>query len=404
MGFSDLASVAKSLYGAGNAGAQEDWLNLSANAASAVGKSMWYSRNQIPAIKQAIKDVKPSATWIIDVAMVVIQCMDFFNGFLTPDEGGAFDSGSQDFALVYQSLQLAIPDERDWSGGAEEAYAAANAELMVLAATVRDLDKEMQDEIAGHAATVQEAHTIIATTMAGLVLAQGTAAALYAIPGNGPLLSEAFQVGVASTAIGTVLGFETVAVMHSEEVAHHVKSKAREYRAVAAAAQAVAQQSRITDASESTAGQSTNSVSFEGISDSMSGEPATFGRPTVAALAEWACQSGSHEERDFLDALFGDGDGAGSPVLTPGAATMEQVSAAPRNVVNQTTASPQQPASVGRQGRGASTEKDVAEEAVPEGAAAAGAGAGFDTAGAQRAPVNMGPEAAPQPGHGERRL
>ncbi len=419
-GIHDLAYCFTRLQAGGGAAYSGDWVGLGANLGALAGKAMWYGRNQIKVLADALKTsgtkVLPTPTAIVDVAMVAISAVDLLNGFWTPDKGAAFTSGADKFETVYLYLGDAAPDSRDWSGDAAKAYAEATAALQALVQTMQDLDKKMQTLMANQGSEVAKAHNCIAVTLLGLVIAQGIALAMYLIPVVGPEISCAWQIVAAFAACATVFAFEMLTLANSMSLSYEIHAAAAAYGEVAAKAIPTSSFARI----EVTGAEEVRVGSFKAISDSMSGMSAFSGTPTVASLASMAPAAGeSKEERGVLSALSGDGaslaDGAGTettPAWTPPSvgqasgqlAQMSGQISQPMNFVNQMMGQVQQLASTGQQRQGSAlpAEKAAAEEAAPAEAALAGKvdGAGLGTSGAERAPIDgatVGAEAAPGP-------
>ncbi|MGD1240067.1 EspA/EspE family type VII secretion system effector [Mycobacterium seoulense] len=425
-GIHDLAYCFTRLQAGGGAAYSGDWLGLGANLGALAGKAMWYGRNQIKVLADALKTqgtkTLPTPTAIIDVAMVAISAVDLLNGFWTPDKGASFTSGADKYETVYLYLNEAAPDPRDWSGDAARAYADATAALQALVQTMQDLDKKMQTLMADQGSEVAKAHNCIAMTLLGLVIAQGIALALYLIPVVGHEISAAWQIIAAFAACATVLAFEMFTLSNSMSLSSQIHAVALEYGVVAEKAIPTSSFARIEvkGAEETTAGD------FKAISASMSAFTAA---PTVASLARLAPTTGdSPEERGVLGALKSDG---ATPVETAAAAatpaatapTLSQVAQAsgqlaqmsgqisqPMNFVNQMMGQVQQLASTGQQRQGATPPVETAtEEPAPAGATSAGNGdgAGSGTAGAERAPVDVaavGDQAAHAPGGPQRVL
>ncbi|BBZ46761.1 EspA/EspE family type VII secretion system effector [Mycobacterium parmense] len=420
-GIHDLAYCFQRLGGAGSAGYAEDWVGLGANLGALAGKAMWYAKGQwkslVDALAKSGKSVLPTPTAIIDVTMVVVSVVDLFNGFGPPDKGGSFTSGVDKLDNVKLQLEAAVVDPRDWDGDAAKAYTAQLAALQALVETMKDLDKQMQALVANQGAEVQKAHTAISVTLFALVVAQGIALVLYMIPIVGAEISCAWQIVAAFAACATVLAFEMFTLANSMSLGHEINALALEYGDVQKNATLSAAFARI----EVAAAQQSTFTSFTAISESMAGMSAFANMPTVSSLARMAGTAGEGAAADAqakmtaLEEPPADGIPEGTPgVPDTGAApaftppTLAQVSAASgqaakmsghisqhMNLVNQTMGSVQQVSSMGQQGQQAAA---PAEDAAAEGAAPAeaaladdaeGAGAGINTDGAERAPVDL---------------
>lgn len=235
-GIHNWAYIIARVQGAVGCGYQEDWLGMSANLAGGIGKAVWYSRNQIPSLKDAIKKVHPTATYIVDIAMVITQFLDFLNGFWIPDNGDVLARGEEKFKNVYYTLLLSYPDDNQWSGEKEQHYAKLNLAQQDQAQTMQKLDAQLREIVHKQAVEVESAHTFIALTLMGLLLAQGIALALCLIPGNGSVISWRFQMGVAISAVGGVLAKEMYTMTESIARARDAEELADQYDEVAAAA------------------------------------------------------------------------------------------------------------------------------------------------------------------------
>ncbi|MCV7429653.1 EspA/EspE family type VII secretion system effector [Mycobacterium montefiorense] len=411
-GIHDLAYCFTRLQGGGGAAYSGDWVGLGANLGALAGKAMWYGRNQVKVLADALKEqgtkTLPTPTAIVDVAMVAISAVDLLNGFWTPDKGASFTNGADKYETVYLYLGEAAPDARDWSGDGAQAYADATAALQTLVQTMQDLDKKMQTLMADQGSEVAKAHNCIAVTLLGLVIAQGIALSLYLIPVVGHEVSAAWQIIAAFAACATVLAFEMFTLSNSMSIAHQIHSVALDYSTVAEKAIPNSSFARI----EVAAAEETETGDFEAISGGMSGMSVFSGAPTVASLAGLAPAAGAtQEERDVLSALRSDG---ATPVettsqVTPGSGQLAQMSgriSQPMNFANQMMGQVQQLSSAGQQRPGAAPPAETAAADVPDFAGNRD-GAASGTAGAERAPVDaaaFGHEAAQAPGRPQRVL
>ncbi|WP_156349648.1 MULTISPECIES: EspA/EspE family type VII secretion system effector [unclassified Mycobacterium] len=394
-GIHDLAYCFTRLQAGGGAAYSGDWVGLGANLGALAGKAMWYGRNQIKVLADALKTqgtkTLPTPTAIVDVAMVAISAVDLLNGFWTPDKGASFTGGADKYETVFLYLAEAAPDPRDWSGDAAKAYADATAALQALVQTMQDLDKKMQTLVADQGSEVAKAHNAIAVTLLGLVIAQGIALALYLIPVVGHEISAAWQIIAAFAACATVLAFEMFTLSNSMSLAHQIHAVALEYGEVAEKAIPTSSFARI----EVTGAEETKTGDFAAVSNSLSAFSAA---PTVASLAGLAPAAGdSPEERGVLGALKGEGAAAvetaqTTPVwMPPALSQVTQASgqlAQPMNFANQMMGQVQQLASTGQ----------PRPRMAPAAGEEPGDGAALGTAGGERAPVDgagVGTGAAP---------
>ena len=433
-GIHDLAYVFTRAGAATGAGLQGDWLTMGANIGAGLGKTMWYGRNQISSLKNAIdpksvagqqnlKGKGPTATWIVDVCMIGVTIIDLMNGLLVPIAGAEITSGKGQFALVGEKLLGATPDERDWSGEAATGYTNQNKALQDLITKIQDIDTRMAETIKAQAEQVNQAHKICALTNLGLVIAQGIGLALYLFPPAplGPALSFKFQILAAAAATIAVLTGEGILIGQSQSHANAFNGLKGEYDGVKSEAEAIKGGFAKIEVkgAEETASAATN---FKAISDGLSEYTAP---PSVVKLVD---EAGNESERELVSALIEDTPAASTtPTPTPDGATpapevpaftpptLAQVTAASSqatklsgqasqhmNLFNQAMGSVQQLASMGQQGgqgaappaeEAAGEAVDAEKDAAPEEAAlesdAQGAGAAAGGGGAERAPVDV---------------
>ncbi|WP_205877231.1 EspA/EspE family type VII secretion system effector [Mycobacterium camsae] len=239
-GIHDLAYCFQRLGGAGSSAYSGDWLGTGANLGAAAGKGMWYARNQVAVLRDVLgktgTKVLPTPTAIIDAAMVAISTVDLLNGFGPPDTGAALTNGMQKFEITSLQLSAANPDERDWSGASSKSYADANEALRNLVDKMQELDGLMHVLVGKQGSEVENAHTTIAVTLLGLVVAQGIALALYLIPVVGPEVSCAWQIVSSLAAGAAVVTQEMATLSESIAIANAVDNLALGYGEVAAQA------------------------------------------------------------------------------------------------------------------------------------------------------------------------
>ena len=437
-GASDLASTFERLGGAGTSASGGDWLGLGANLAAAAGNAAAFASTQSKALADALKNagtkVLPTPTAILDVAMLALVVVDLLNGFGTPNSGAAVSTAAEKLDLFMKDLDLGcVPDARDWSGAAADAYVDQNTILKGLAESMKDLDKRLKDLVARQGNEVQTAHHCIAITSLVLTAAQGVALALYLIPVVGPGISCGWQIIAALAAGATVLTFEMLTLSSSMSISQQVDAVALEYIQLGEDAE-VKLAGTFGQINGKAAEQTSSKVAgFTAISDGMS---AFSGTPTVASLANTslAREGASPAQRALLDAASatrvdasadlpattGDGATPPTPAFTP--PTLSQINQAsgqlakmsghvsqPMNLMNQTTGQVQSVAQMGHQGQGAAApaEKTAEERATTEEAALAGdvggAWAGAGTEAGERAPIDVAEVGAEQeldrPGH-----
>jgi hypothetical protein len=446
-GIHDLAYCVARIYGGTGSAMSGDTVAAIANFGAAAGKAMWYARNYIPKLAAKLKAHttagKWHATFIVDLCMIAVMIVDFFNGFNSPIKGESFDTGRFAFKNVQLNLQLANPDSGKWSGEDADKYKVVNDALKQLAIDMQNLDEKMKGQVNDQGGNVDFAHRNIALVSMGLVIAQGIALALFFIPAVGWKISYAWQaVVVAATMIGVTIS-ETMVGVKQNFNGVKVDGLAEEYRAVTAAAAKlmVKPAGKVkVDAAEQT------SVALAmSLPESMLAGPSD-----TRSVASWAEEAAPPEQRALLSALAGDGATTGAAATTGAGATLgngepgetpdekpdqtpafvpptlAQLSAASgqlakmsghasqhMNLVNQTTGQVQQMAQMFQQGQGAAApaEGAAAEEAALAGPAPAeaalagdveGAGAGVGAEAAERAPVEVAAVGA-EPGTDEPR-
>lgn len=388
-GIHDMAYVFSRVGGSVDSGVRQDWVGLGANIGAGIGKSIWYAKGQSAALKTALeatgKKILPTPTAIIDVTMVAVVIIDLMNGFGAPDAGAAFASGIDKLKIVDGKLELSIPDSRDWSGSAADAYTAQNAALRALVAQMQELDKKMQTLIANQGAQVKQAHQTLAILGFALVAAQGIALCLYMIPIVGFEISFLFQVVAALAATTTVVVQETLVLARSMNAANDAAAVATEYVELGKSAELGGTFAKI----EVKGAEETRVGSFTAISDglsSFSAGSAPVAAPSVASLARMSSDSTTASSLALIDDFT---DEYGTPATTGGdspeptpetpaddvaapatpvfsmptmadvnrtTAQVAQISAnvaQPLNVVNQTMGTVQQIVSTAQQGGGA---------------------------------------------------
>ncbi|MEI7716451.1 MAG: EspA/EspE family type VII secretion system effector [Planctomycetota bacterium] len=388
-GFHDLVYCVQRAQGIGASAYQGDDVGIGLNSGGMVGKGLWYGRNQIPALQEALKKFSdpenllmknglPTPTAVVDVCMVIVSVIDLtFNGFAVPDQGAGFATGVDRLKLVKQDLDSAIPDVRDWDGKAAQFYSDQTKTLMSLVQNQKDLNSQMQGLMSDQAAAVTAAKHGCAGALLGLVLAQGVALCLYLKPIYGPAISLYWQLAASVAAMGVVLTYESKAIENSVSVEAEVEARIDQYNKVAEYAKTIASGMSVTIGTAATPGTTVGSFTSTRASTPIRGAP-TLHPPAVMAT------SSATQEQATLSALTA-AIPTGSdipPPATPTAATT------PPGVNPVIPAQPQQTTPVvGRGQRAApSAEKPTTAAAAPRAGndtedAEAGAGA------AGRAPV-----------------
>jgi hypothetical protein len=410
-GSHDLAYVLGKVPVTAGSGYQGDWITAGANLGAGAGKFVWYLRDKIDFFKDGLAKPGPlpTPTAIIDVAMGAISFVDWLNGFWAPDRGGAFSAGQESFDKLGLVLQLANPNPAEWDGDAAASYAELNIILQELATIMEELDKQAQQHVSDHAASVQKAHQVIALSLLALQVAQAAALIMWSWPVIGPGWSMAFQIMTVVPISLTVLGFENRVLTSSSATAQQFDALAVRYDEVIGRAKYLANSAQFSTIEVPGADESRTS-DFQEISGSLSDFP---GMPSIARLANLAVEEASPDERARQSAIFSD---AGTleerqiEVKPPAidvtatygqAAKLAQQVPQQMNLVNQAMGSVQQFTSRGQQGRGTAAPTEAGERAQAARVQdTAGAEAGWDAEGAERAPIDA--EIAPEVKQGNR--
>lgn len=389
-GIHDLAYCFQRLGGAGSSAYSGDWLGTGANLGAAAGKGMWYARNQAAVLRDALSKmgtkVLPTPTAIIDAAMVAISMVDLLNGFGPPDRGAALTNGLQKFEITSLHLSAANPDGRDWSGDSSKAYADANVALQDLVEKMQELDRQLQALVKQQGSAVESAHTTIAVTLFGLVVAQGIALALYLTPVVGPEVSCAWQIAATFAAGATVFAQEMSTLSESIAIANAANKVALDYGEVATRALSSGTFSQI----EVAGAEQTLIGSAAAVSAAVAAESQTPSVATLAGLAGSGSLEGQPALVDDLAHRGSDTHDSHQDRVTPSApafplppatamAAMSAMSGQRANVlsrvphlmnmVNQTAAQAQQAGARNQQSQGAAA---PAGEGVTDEVAAAG--------------------------------
>ncbi len=421
-GIHDLAYSAQRIYQGVGSSMSGDSLAAAANFGAAAGKAMWYLRNHIPKLAAKLKaNQKPTPTYIVDLCMVAIFIVDFFNGFNAPEKGPELGTGKAEFKNVELYSLLARADSGKWSGTDADDYKIANDALRQLAIDLQTLDGAMKDQVAAQGAMVDLAHRNIALLGMSLVIAQGIALAMFFGGPAGAKASYIWQGIVVAATVVTLTASQTYVAVNQNFNGVTVNGKTEEYKAIKARAKEL--QEHRPKAFATKLADETEVASLR----SFQGPPAVpFESRTVASLVEEAAPL---EDRAVLKALMDDGatngDGTPGDGETPDPApkpdpappfqapTLAQLSKASgqlaqisghvsqhMNLMNQSMGQVQQIAQMfqGAQGAAAPAEEAAAEEAALAGPAPAeaalaeaveGAGAGAGAEAAERAPVEV---------------
>lgn len=303
-GASDLMTVVKSVYTGGSSIQNQDWGSLGAAAGTIVGKGLIYASKQNAVLANALKTsgtkMLPTPTAIVDAAAIALLVVDFLNGFGTPQKGAAVTTAADKFDLYGNTLtSTCIPDPRDWSGPAADAYTAQVKQLKSFLATMNEYDKTLQGHVESQAAEIKRAHMNITVNVAVLTAAAGIALALYLIPIVGPEVSLAWQILAAFACCMAVFVIEMLTLANSMSISGELTTLATQY---------VALGKEIETKMAGTFGQIRGKVGTEtssNLSEFMSvssGISAFNAPPSVSSLAAVGGDTASPSQRALLDA------------------------------------------------------------------------------------------------------
>jgi hypothetical protein len=397
-----MAYIVSRLGGTASSGVQGDVVGVLANIGGGLGKAVWYAKDKFPKLETALKakGPTPTPTAIIDVAMIAITIIDQLNGQLPPNQGGEFNTGRLEFELVESKLETAAPERGKWEGDAAEAYAARNAELLLLAQKMRDLDKRIEAILKTHALKVKAAHDCCSMTMLVLVAAQAIAMILWAAPAAGPEASVIFQFITVAAAGAVVMGYELGALDSAITQATKLNGLAMDYGHVGRQAR----RSAVFKTIEVASAEKSYAPSFDDITVDKSGTSSSSGMPTISSLVADAVNEGALPNRDgVLDAFVahqiptaGASSRTDTPGLTPPTPPQPALSgqaAQPwqqTNLANHKPGQAQPPASATQRATAAPAKETAPDEATLAGdVESAGAGAAPSAAAAERAPVEV---------------
>ncbi|MBY0441500.1 MAG: hypothetical protein K2Q25_05090 [Mycobacteriaceae bacterium] len=135
------------------------------------------------AFAEASAAVRLSGTdprWVVKylgVAVVVIQTLEYLNGFGPPDQGGDFHASSAQIEGISQILVHANPDSSQWSGLVADIYATCNKGLRKLVNAMSLADDGLVQILTIQSYGVEGARDLLAMYRLVLVLASVTAKA-----------------------------------------------------------------------------------------------------------------------------------------------------------------------------------------------------------------------------------
>ena len=133
------------------------------------------------ALAEASTAVKLSGTdprWVVKylgVAVIVIQTLEYLNGFGSPNHGEDFHGGSTQFDGIYQTLADANPDPSQWFGAVAELYATLNKGMRQLVHAMLAADDGVAQILTIQSYAVEGARDLLALYRMALVTAIWTA-------------------------------------------------------------------------------------------------------------------------------------------------------------------------------------------------------------------------------------
>lgn len=210
------------------------------------------------ALVEASVAVKLSGTdpkWVVKylgVAVVVIQTLEYLNGFGPPDHGDEFRTGSAQIDGMYNLLKNADPDPSQWSGLVADIYKKLNKGLRQLVHAMSLADDGVVQILMIQSAAVEGARDLLALYRIALVAAiaiaqaccrtydQMVAAGQYETAAAAAASCRRYGYGVASAVVGAAWAVLGVLAGVGAEIAHRIKDvKEQIYQNVVDAVDAV---------------------------------------------------------------------------------------------------------------------------------------------------------------------
>jgi EspA/EspE family len=306
-------------------GLKGDWAGSLVNGLALGGKvaEALFKRQASDAFKKsteaaAKKMGMPTPTYIIDAMMLAINLVALLNGF-GDERAACIKTAKEQLENVKQSLEMAVPDSRDWSGDSADAYVAMVTKLSAFVDTMETLDVEFQNLVINQADSVKKANMCIAYSTLALIASYIPALALYAVPIIGPELSWLYQV-VAATAVGfACFAMEMLTLANSMSVSNSLNSTLAKYDALGT--NVVNQMSGDFGSIETTLkglqGKTTEKTTVGGfteVSDGLSDFTAT---PTISSLVNAPRANVAPTQRALVNALSDPATAAaGAPSVT----------------------------------------------------------------------------------------
>lgn len=305
-GASDLLTIVRSVGGAGTAAQNQDWASLGVNLGTIAGKAGVYASKQWETLGEVLRKpenmIAGSPTAILDLTGLAILAVDLAGGFGTPQSGQDVPTALDKFALYANTLsQSCIPDPRDWSGDAANAYTEQVNALVNYTATMQAYDEELQALLFKQGDAVRQAHLAISITFAALTAATGVALFLYLVkpPPWGKVASMTFQVSTAIAAIGAVAGFEMRTADESFETSSLTTALAEKYLALGQEIE----QKMAGSYGQIGGAQAKETSSYASDFQSISGGVSSYAAPpNVSSLAAAAGDRVSPSQKGLLDA------------------------------------------------------------------------------------------------------
>jgi hypothetical protein len=306
-------------------GLKGDWAGSLVNGLALGGKvaEALFKRQASDAFKKSTEAAAkkiglPTPTYIIDAMMLAINLVALLNGF-GDERAASIKTAKEQLENVKQSLEMAIPDSRDWSGDSADAYVAMVNKLSAFVDTMETLDIEFQNSVINQADSVKKANMCIAYSTLALIASYIPALALYAVPVIGAELSWLYQV-VAATAVGfACFAMEMLTLANSMSVSNELHLTIAKYDALGT--NVVNQMSGDFGSIETTLkglqGKTTEKTTVGGFTEISDGLSDFTAPPTISSLVNAPTANVPPTQRALVNALSESGTAAdGTPAVT----------------------------------------------------------------------------------------
>lgn len=313
-------------------GLKGDWAGSLVNGLALGGKvaEALFKRQASEAFKKATEAAAkkvglPTPTYIIDAMMLAINLVALLNGF-GDERASSISTAKEQLENVKLQLEAAIPDSRDWSGDAADAYVKMVDQLTAFVNTLQTTDKEFQAYVVNQADSVKKANMCISYSTLALIASYIPALALYAVPLIGAELSLAYQI-IAAFAVGAaVFAMEMMTLANSMSVSNQLNSTIATYNTLGTSVvnDMAGDFGSLEETTKALRGQTTvltssKLSSFRGISDGLSAF--SFAGITVSKLADQSGSGVSDQQRALLSASDAKAAAAKTSTDTPAKAT-----------------------------------------------------------------------------------